>query len=78
MTRAQAQSAQIEQTRRALVVEHGEEAVARIDAEINHWIGAETAPLALLGWLWSPVHKDGRTYEYGKIRIKQHFEKESK
>jgi hypothetical protein len=61
-----------------LVAELGEAAVCEIDTEINRWIVTDTEPLALLGWLWSPVHKDGRTYEYGKIRIKKHFEEATK
>jgi hypothetical protein len=74
MTRSQAQSAQIERTRLALIVELGEDAVAEIDTEINRWIVTDTEPLALMGWLYSPTHKGLPVYDYGKMQIRKHFE----
>ena len=78
MTRSQAQSAQIERTRLALIAELGEDAVAEIDTEINRWIVTDTEPLALMGWLYSPAHKGLPAYEYGKMQIKKHFEEATK
>ena len=74
MTRSQAQSAQIERTRLALVAELGEAAVCEIDTEINRWIVTDTEPLALMGWLYSPTHKGLPVYDYGKMQIRKHFE----
>jgi hypothetical protein len=78
MTRSQAQSAQIENTRRMLTIEHGDETIRQIDTEINRCIGSGTESLALYEWLFSQYHKDVPVYDYGKMQIKKHFEEATK
>ena len=78
MSRSQAQSAQIEKTRRMLTIEHGDETIRQIDAEINRCIGCGIESLSLYEWLFSRYHKDIPVYDYGKMQIRKHFEEATK
>ena len=73
MTRAQAQSKQIERTRRTLVIQYGDEAMSKIDTDINRCIASGVEAMALLEWRFSPYHKDGQVFAYGKMQIHKHF-----